>query len=45
MNAVTLCQRSAAYALDALGRVTDADLDRPTRCPGWDVRQLIVHVA
>ncbi len=44
MTAVTLCQRSAAYALDALGRVTDADLDRPTPCPGWDVRQLIVHV-
>ena len=27
-----------------LAGVTDADLDRPTPCAGWDVRQLLEHV-
>jgi len=45
VSAAALCQASAAYALDALARVSVADLGRPTPCPGWDLRTLLLHVA
>lgn len=44
MNAAALCQASARYALDALARVSEPDLGRPTPCPGWDLRTLLVHL-
>ncbi|HET9142326.1 TIGR03086 family metal-binding protein [Actinophytocola sp.] len=38
--------RRALDAADAVvGRVRDADLDRPTPCAGWDLRALLVHMA
>lgn len=44
-DAVTLCEQSAGYALHSLSDLTDADLDRPTPCPGWDLRTLLLHLA
>ncbi|MEX5720651.1 maleylpyruvate isomerase N-terminal domain-containing protein, partial [Geodermatophilus maliterrae] len=43
--AVALLTRSTGYALEGLAAVTDASLDRPTPCPGWDVRTLVLHLA
>ena len=42
---VTLFARAAGYLLEGLSEVTDADLVRPTPCPGWDLRTLVLHVA
>ena len=42
---LALFTRSAGYALEGLAEVTDADLDRPTPCPGWDLRTLVLHLA
>ena len=44
-DAVALFTRSAGYALEGLSEVTAADLERPTPCPGWDVRALLLHLA
>lgn len=44
MTPAGLCERSAAYALDALTHVTETDLDRPTPCPGWDLRTVLLHI-
>jgi uncharacterized protein (TIGR03086 family) len=44
-ESVALFERSANYALEGLSGVTDADLDRPTPCTGWDLRKLVMHLA
>ena len=44
-ESVGLLERSAAYALEELDGLTDADLDRPTPCTGWDLRKLALHLA
>lgn len=38
-----LLARATGYALEGLAEVPD--LDRPTPCPGWDLRTLLVHLA
>lgn len=43
-RAVELLDRSLAYTRVALSRVTDDDLDRPTPCADWDLRQLLRHM-
>jgi uncharacterized protein (TIGR03086 family) len=42
---VTLLARAAGYLLEGLSEITEADLVRPTPCPGWDLRTLVLHVA
>ncbi len=42
---LALLARATGYALESLAEVTDADLDRPTPCAGWDLRMLLVHLA
>lgn len=44
-QSVALFERSATYALEGLSGVTEADLDRPTPCTGWDLRKLVLHLA
>ncbi|GAA4566583.1 TIGR03086 family metal-binding protein [Micromonospora coerulea] len=44
-DGVALFDQSASYALDAMAGITAADLDRPTPCPGWDLRALLLHLA
>src|SRR5688500_6648530 len=34
-----------AALLGALAELDDHDFARPTNCPPWDVRELIVHIA
>jgi uncharacterized protein (TIGR03086 family) len=42
---IALLRRSSDYLLESLSGVTASDLDRPTPCPDWDLRRLILHVA
>ena len=42
---LALLARATGYALESLAEVTGADLGRPTPCPGWDLRALLVHLA
>ncbi|GAA5037653.1 TIGR03086 family metal-binding protein [Actinopolymorpha pittospori] len=44
-ESVGLFERSATYALEELYGLTDAGLDRPTPCTGWDLRKLALHLA
>jgi uncharacterized protein (TIGR03083 family) len=45
MKAVLEAFRAEAEALDgALAGVTPADLARPTNCPPWNVKELLVHI-
>jgi uncharacterized protein (TIGR03086 family) len=44
-GAVALVTRATGYALEGLSEVTAAHLDRPSPCPGWDVRALVLHLA
>ncbi len=41
---VALLERALCYALGQLHAVTSADLARPTPCPGWDLRGLLMHM-
>jgi len=41
---VALLERSLYYALGQLHAVTSADLARPTPCPEWDLRGLLMHM-
>lgn len=41
---VALLERSLCYALGQLHAVTSADLARPTPCPEWDLRGLLMHM-
>jgi uncharacterized protein (TIGR03086 family) len=41
---VALLERALCYALGQLHAVTSADLARPTPCPEWDLRGLLVHM-
>lgn len=41
---VALLERALCYALGQLHAVTSADLARPTPCPEWDLRGLLMHV-
>jgi uncharacterized protein (TIGR03086 family) len=43
-RAVELLDRAVAYARVALARVTEADLDRPTPCSEWLLRDLLLHL-
>lgn len=40
-----LFEQAACYATDVLAGVRPADLGRPTPCPGWDVRTVVLHLA
>jgi uncharacterized protein (TIGR03083 family) len=40
-----LLQGALAYAVDVAGALPADVLDRPTPCPGWDVRTLVRHLA
>ena len=40
-----LDRRAVALATDVVERVRDDDLDRPTPCEGWTVRDLLRHMA
>jgi uncharacterized protein (TIGR03086 family) len=40
-----LLERSLAYALGCVSKVTRADLANPTPCAGWDLRALLGHVS
>ncbi len=44
-ESVALFERSAGYALEGMAVITHADLERPTTCPGWDLRELVLHLA
>ena len=41
---VALLERALCYALGQLHAVTSADLARPTPCPEWDLRGLLLHM-
>jgi uncharacterized protein (TIGR03086 family) len=41
---VALLERALGYALGQLHAVTSADLARPTPCPEWDLRGLLMHM-
>jgi uncharacterized protein (TIGR03086 family) len=41
---VALLERSLYYALGQLHAVTSSDLARPTPCPEWDLRGLLMHM-
>lgn len=41
---VALLERALCYALGQLHAVTSADLARPTPCPEWDLRGLLMHM-
>jgi uncharacterized protein (TIGR03086 family) len=41
---VALLERALCYALSQLHAVTSADLARPTPCPEWDLRGLLMHM-
>ena len=43
-SAVELLERSIAYTRASLVQVTEADLDRPTPCHGWALRDLLGHM-
>ncbi|MBT2230216.1 maleylpyruvate isomerase N-terminal domain-containing protein [Nonomuraea sp. NEAU-A123] len=43
MGGVALLGRAIEYALGCLSLVTPGDLDRPTPCDGWDLRELLAH--
>jgi uncharacterized protein (TIGR03086 family) len=38
-------EQAASYALDTLGRVSADDLDRPSPCREWSVRDVVLHLA
>lgn len=40
-----LAERAMSHLTDAVNSLTAADLDRPTPCPGWRVRDVLAHVA
>ncbi|MCZ2850899.1 maleylpyruvate isomerase family mycothiol-dependent enzyme [Modestobacter sp. VKM Ac-2978] len=42
---VALAARAGRYALDEIGALAIADLDRPTPCADWDVRSVVAHLA
>jgi uncharacterized protein (TIGR03086 family) len=42
---LALLARATGYALEGLAEVDATDLDRPTPCPEWDLRALLLHVA
>jgi uncharacterized protein (TIGR03086 family) len=37
-------ERAFVLTESVLGHVRDGDLERPTACPGWDLRDLLGHV-
>lgn len=41
---VAVLERAVAYCLGGLSLVTPALLERPTPCPGWDLRGLLSHL-
>ena len=41
---IALLERALCYALGQLHAVTSADLARPTPCPEWDLRGLLMHM-
>jgi uncharacterized protein (TIGR03086 family) len=41
---VALLERALCYTLGQLHAVTSADLDRPTPCAEWNVRELLMHM-
>ncbi|HVN51745.1 MAG TPA: TIGR03086 family metal-binding protein [Acidimicrobiales bacterium] len=43
-EAIEHCQRSVDAAQAVIDRVTAADLDRPTPCRDWQVRDLLAHM-
>jgi uncharacterized protein (TIGR03086 family) len=43
-SAVELLERAIAYTRASLVQVTEADLDRPTPCQGWVMRDLLGHM-
>jgi uncharacterized protein (TIGR03086 family) len=44
VGGVNLLERSMSYAFGSLVLATDDVLSRPTPCPAWDVRALLVHM-
>lgn len=40
-----LLEHATEYALDAVAHVTEGDLDRPTPCTNWKIRDLLLHLA
>ncbi len=40
-----LDRRAVEASIAMVSQVTDADLDRPTPCDGWTVRDLLAHMA
>jgi uncharacterized protein (TIGR03083 family) len=43
-TSAALAREELARFLRQLGALTDQDAERPTVCPGWDVRAMISHV-
>jgi uncharacterized protein (TIGR03086 family) len=41
---MTLLEHAVAYLLDVLPAVRPDDLPLPTRCPGWDLADLLAHL-
>jgi uncharacterized protein (TIGR03086 family) len=41
---VALLERALGYTLGQLHAVTSTDLSRPTPCPEWDLRGLLMHM-
>lgn len=43
-RALELLERALAYTRGTLNEIRDEDLDRPTPCARWDLRDLLVHM-
>ena len=43
-RALELLERALAYTRGTLNEVRDDDLDRPTPCARWDLRDLLLHM-
>ncbi|MFB4316520.1 TIGR03086 family metal-binding protein [Actinomadura sp. 21ATH] len=43
-NIIALNRRAVRQSIDTVSRVTPADLDRPTPCEGWTLRDLLAHM-
>lgn len=44
VSGLDLLQRALDYTRDALARITDGDVDRPTPCAGWSLADLLAHM-
>ena len=44
MDTWQMIRTERAYLVDALGKLSDADWDKPSLCTGWTVRDVVAHM-